>query len=81
MASQRDDIKTSLLRKNTDFFAKYGRDDINTSIRSSKFTNEFKMQTLYKHIKRCQSYLRKIIDLSAFSQTFLRFMKDVYTIK
>ena len=41
-AAQKDDIKTKLLKKNVDFFAKYTRDDINDSIRSSKFPNELK---------------------------------------
>ena len=39
---QKDDIKTNLLKKNVDFFAKYTCDDINDSIRSSKFPNELK---------------------------------------
>lgn len=42
MLSQKDYIKTNLLRKNTDFFAKYTRDDCNASICSSKFPNEVK---------------------------------------
>ena len=33
-AAQKDDIKTNLLKKNVDFFAKYTCDDINNSIRS-----------------------------------------------
>ena len=41
-AAQKDDVETSLLKKNVDFFAKYTCDDINDSIRSSKFPNELK---------------------------------------
>ena len=42
MVFQKDDIKTNLLRKNAGFFAKYAHDDINASIRSSKFLNALK---------------------------------------
>ena len=41
-AAQKDDIKTNLLKKNVDFFAKYTCDDINDSICSSKFPNKLK---------------------------------------
>ena len=41
-AAQKNDIKTNQLKKNKDFFAKYTCDDINNSIRSSKFPNEVK---------------------------------------
>ena len=41
-AAQKDDVETSLLKKNVDFFAKYTCNDINDSIRSSKFPNELK---------------------------------------
>ena len=64
----------------TTFFANYAR-DINASIRSSNFRTSYNMQKLYRCIKRSQTYLRKIIGLSAFSQTFVRFIKDVYAIK
>ena len=39
---KKNDIKTNLLKKNINFFAKYTCDDINDSIRSSKFPNELK---------------------------------------
>ena len=39
---QKNDIKTNLLKKNADFFAKHTCDDINYSIRFSKFLNELK---------------------------------------
>ena len=80
-AAQKDDIKTNLLKKNIDFFAKYTCDDINDSIRSSKFPNELKQADIVPAHKKGQSFLRKIIDLLVFSQMFLRFMKDAYTIK
>ena len=80
-AAQKDDIKTSLLKKNIDFFAKYTYDDINVSIRSLKFPNELKQTDIVLAHKKSQSFLRKIIDLLVFSQMFLRFMKDAYTIK
>ena len=41
-AAQKDDIKTNLLKKNVDFFAKYTCDDINNSIRSSKLPSKLK---------------------------------------
>ena len=41
-ASQKSDMNTNIIRKNAAFFAKYTRDDINASIRSSKFHNELK---------------------------------------
>ena len=80
-ATQKDDIKTNLLKKNVDFFAKYTCDDINDSIRSSKFPNELKQADIVPAHKKSQSFLRKIIDLSVSSQMFLRFMKGAYTIK
>ena len=51
-AAQKDDVKTNPLKKNIDVFAKYTCDDINNSIRSSKFANELKQQTSYLHIKK-----------------------------
>ena len=41
-ASQKSDMNINIIRKNSAFFAEYTRDDINTSIRSSKFHNELK---------------------------------------
>ena len=80
-AALKDDIKTNLLKKNVDFFAKYTCDDINNSIRSSKFSNELKQAEIVPAHKKSQSFLRKIIDLSVSSQMFLRFMKGACTIK
>ena len=79
--TQKDDIKTNLLKKNVDFFAKYTCDDINDSIRSSKLPNELKQADIVPSHKKSQSFLRKIIDLSVSSQMFLRFMKGACTIK
>ena len=80
-AAQKDDIKTNLLKKNVDFFAKYTCDDINDSIHSSKFPKELKQAEIVPAHKKSQSFLRKIIDLSVSSQMFLRFMKGACTIK
>ena len=41
-SAQKDDIKTNILKKNADFFARYTCDDINDSIQFSKFPNELK---------------------------------------
>ena len=78
---QKDDIKTNLLTKNVDFFTKHTCDDMNDSIRSSKFPNELKQADIAPASKKSQSFLTKIIDLSVSSQMFLRFMKGACTIK
>ena len=78
-ATQKDDIKTNLLKKNVEFFAKYTCDDINDSIRYSKFPNKLKQADIVPAHKR--SFLSKIIDLSVSSQMFLRFMEGACTIK
>ena len=80
-ATQKYDIKTNLLKKNVDFFAKYTCDDINDSICSSKFPNKLKQADNPPAHKKSQSFLRKIIDLSVSSQMFPRFMKGACTIK
>ena len=79
-AAQKDNMKTNLLKKNVDLFAKCTCDDINDLIRSSKFLNELKQADIVPAHKS-QSFLRKIIDLSVSSQMFLRFMKGACTIK
>ena len=61
-----DDIKTNLLKKDADFFAKYICDDINDSIRFSKFPNKLKQVDIVPAHKKVKSFLRKIIDLSVF---------------
>ena len=55
--------KTNLLKKNVDFFGKYTCNDINVSIRYSKFSNELKQADIVPSHKKSQSFLRKIIDL------------------
>ena len=62
-ATRKDDIKTSLLTKNADFFAKFTFDDINDSIRFSKFSNKLKQADIVPPHKTSQSFLNKVIDL------------------
>ena len=57
-AAQKDDVKTNLLKKNVDFFAKYACDDINDSVRSSKFPNELKQADI-SHAHKKKSKLSK----------------------
>ena len=53
-AAQKDDIKTNILKKNVDLFAKYTCDDINDSIRSSKFSNELKQADIVSACKKSE---------------------------
>ena len=55
-AAQKDDIKTNLLKKNIDFFAKYTCDDINDSIRSSKFPNQLKQADIVPAHKKVKVF-------------------------
>ena len=55
-AAQKDDVKTSLLKKNVDFFAKYACDDINDSICSSKFPNELKQADIVPAHKKVEAF-------------------------
>ena len=80
-AAQKYDIKTNLLKKNVELFAKYTCDDINDSICSSKSPTELKQADIVPAHKESQSFVRKIIDLSVPFQMFLRFMKCACTIK
>ena len=73
-ASQKREYKhfmnTNIIRKNAAFFAKYTCDDINISIRSSKFYNELKEADIVTvHEKKAKLSKEK------------RFMKDAYMIK
>ena len=69
-ASQKSDMNTNIIRKNAAFFAKYTCDDINISIRSSKFHNELKEADIVTvHKKKAKLSKEK------------RFMKDAYMIK
>ena len=62
-AAKKDTIKTIILTENGDFFAKYTFDDINHSIRLSKFPKELKQAEIIPPHKTSQSFLRKVIDL------------------
>ena len=55
-AAQKDDIKTNLLKKNVDFFAKCTCDDINNSIQSSKFPNELKQVDIVPAHKKVKAF-------------------------
>ena len=66
---KKNDIKTNLLRKNANLFAKYTLGDINASIRSSKYPSELKHADIVPAHEKCQSCLSKIIGLAAFFQT------------
>ena len=76
-----NDVKTNLLKKNVDFFEKYACDNINDSIRSSRFPNKLKQAGILPAHKKRQSFLRKIIKLPVSSQIFLTFRKGAHTIK
>ena len=55
-ATQKDDIKTNLLKKNVDFFVKWTWDDTNNSIRSSKFPNELKQADIVTAHKKVKAF-------------------------
>ena len=61
--SQTSDMSKNILKKNAAFFAKYICDDINTSIRSSKFHNELKEAYIVLVHERSLNFPKKIIDL------------------
>ena len=72
-------MSTNNLKKKTAFLAKYICDDINTSIRFSKFHNELKEEDIvpvHKNKFSKENY-RPII----FSRIFPKFTKDVYMTK
>ena len=77
-ASQKSDMNTNIIRKNVAFFAKYTRDDINASKRSSKLHNELEEADIVPVHKKSQKYLKKIIDLLVLFQISPKFMKDAY---
>ena len=62
-AAKKDTIKTILLTENGDFFAKYTFDDINHSIRLSKFPKNLKQAEIIPAHQTSQSFLKKVIDL------------------
>ena len=65
-AAQKDDIKTNLLKKNVDFFAKYTCDDINDSICSSKFPNELKQAGIVPAHKKSKLSKQNYKPISIF---------------
>ena len=79
--SAQKNIKTNLLKKNVDFLAKYTFDDIDDSIQFLKYAYELKQADIVSTYKTGQNFQSRIIDLSVFSQMFLRFTKGAYTIK
>ena len=68
--AQKDDIKTNLLKKNVDFFAKYTCDDINDSTRSSKLHNKMKQANITPAYKK-ENY-RPMSILPIFSKIYER---------
>ena len=79
-ASQKSDTNTNILRKNEAFLAKYTCDDINSSIRSSKFHNELKEADIVPVHKK-KSKLSKenywpIIILRNISKVYERCLHD-----
>ena len=79
-AAKKDDIKTNLLKKNVDFFAKCTCDDINDSIRSSKFPNELKQADIVpaskKKSKLSNENYRPVSILSNVSKIYERCLYD-----
>ena len=70
-SAQKNNIKTNLLKINVDIFAKPTYDDFNDSILFSKFPRELKQTEIVSALKKSQSFLMTIIDLSVFSGMFL----------
>ena len=79
-ASQKSDMNTNIIRKNAAFFAKYTRDDINASIRSSKFHNELKEADIVpvhkKKSKLSKENYRPISILPNISKVYERCLYD-----
>ena len=80
MTRKKDDIKTNLLKKNVDFFVKYTCDNINDSIRSSKFPNQLKQADIVpahkKRSKLSKENYRPISILSNVSKIYERCLYD-----
>ena len=68
-ASHKEDICTSILKANADFFASYVNNDMNVSVSSLTFPNHFEEADIIPAHKISLSYLKKIIDPLAFFQT------------
>ena len=77
-ASQKSVMNTNIIRKNAAFFAKYTCDDINASMRSSKFHNELKERDIATLHKKKSKLSKKIMCLLVFFQISPRFIKDTY---
>ena len=76
-ASQKSDMNTNIIRKNAAFFAKYTRDDINASIRSSKFHNELKEADIVPvHKKKSKGNYRPISILPNISKVYEKCLYD-----
>ena len=76
-ASQKSDMNTNIIRKNAAFFAKYTCDDINASIRSSKFHNELKEADIVPvHKKKSKGNYRPISILPNISKVYERCLYD-----
>ena len=73
-------MNTNIIRKNAAFFAKYTRDDINASIRSSKFHNELKEADIVpvhkKKSKLSKENYRPISILPNISKVYERCLYD-----
>ena len=59
-AAQKDIIQTNPLKRNVDIFAKYTCDDINDSIRFSKFPNELKQADIVPTHKKVRAFEGKL---------------------
>ena len=79
-ASQNSDMNTKVLKQNAAFFAKYSCDDINPSIRSSKFHNELKEADVVpvhkKKSKLSKENYRPISILPNISKVYERCLYD-----
>ena len=70
-------MNTNIIRKNAAFFAKYMCDDINASIRSSKFHNELKEADIVPvHKKKSKGNYRPISILPNISKVYERCLYD-----
>ena len=80
-ASQKSDMNANITRKIVAFLQNvYIVVSMLLFVLQSSIMNS-KRQILFLYIKRCQNYLKKIIDLSVFFQISSRFMKDAYMIE
>ena len=59
-SSQKDDIKTNLLRENAELFSKYSCDNIKDSTHFSKFPTKAKQADIIPAKRNSRSYLKKV---------------------